>query len=300
MRGFVFNLRRPIWQDQRVRHAVMLAFDFDSLNKELFYDQYQRIRSYFAKSELASIGIPNADERSLLETFRGQIADDIFTKPYELPGNENSVARQRNLREARRLLSDAGWVLTNGRLLDKQSGKPFIFEILVNNPSWLAICQPFIATLKHLGIRATLNAMDDPQFGPRRDRFDFDMIAAHWPASDSPGLEQRAFWGSAAAEQPGSFNWAGIKRPAIDRTIDSLVSSPDRRALVTRVHVLDRLLQWSDLLIPQWYMPTDHVAVWDKFGMPPIVPEQGAQLLTWWIAPEKPTLPAKWEPKGRP
>jgi microcin C transport system substrate-binding protein len=126
------------------------------------------------------------------------------------------------------------------------------------------------------------------------------MIAAHWPASDSPGLEQRAFWGSAAAEQPGSFNWAGIKSPAIDRTIDSLVSSPDRRALVTRVHVLDRLLQWSDLLIPQWYMPTDHVAVWDKFGMPPIVPEQGAQLLTWWIAPEKPTLPAKWEPKGRP
>jgi microcin C transport system substrate-binding protein len=300
MRGFAFNLRRPLWQDQRVRRAIILAFDFEILNKELFFNQYVRTKSYFAKSELAAPETPSDDERPLLESFRGQISDDIFTKPYDLPSNDTPKARQQNLREAARLLRDAGWVLKRGHLVDKQSGKPFTFEILVDNPSWQPICQVFIATLRHMGIRATMTAIDEPLFHQRRDRFDFDMIAAHWPANDSPGSEQRAFWGSAAADQSGSLNWAGIKSPAIDRAIDGLAGSPDRKTLVTRVHVLDRLLLWTDAMIPQWHMPVDHVAVWDKFAMPEIIPEQGAQVLSWWTAPEKPTPSAKGTTKGRP
>lgn len=297
MRGFAFNLRRPLWQDPRVRRALILAFDFDALNKDLFYGQYQRIRSYFAKSELASAAIPTDDERASLEAFRGQIAEDIFTKPYDLPDNRSPAERQRNLREAIHLLVDAGWVLKRGKLVDRQSGKPFVFEILLDNPSWLPICQDFVATLKHMGIQAILHAAEETEFSQRRDRFDFDMIAAHWPTEESPGLEQRALWSSAAADQTGSLNWAGIKTPAIDRTIESLATSPDRTSLVTRVHVLDRLLLWGDYVIPHWYMPDDHVAFWDKFGIPAVTPGQGAQLLAWWIDPGKPSTISK---SGRP
>lgn len=298
MRGFAFNLRRPLWQDPRVRRAIILAFDFESLNKALFYGQYRRLRSYFAKSELASDDSPSDDERALLETFRGQVTEDIFTKPYDLPGNDSLAERQRNLHEAIRLLVEAGWILKHGKLVDRQSGKPFTFEILVDDPSWQAICRNFVTTLKHLGIRATVQAADAPLFAQRRDQFDFDMIAAHWPAEDIPGLEQRSLWGSAVADLPGSLNWAGIKNPAIDRTIESLPASPDRKTLVSRVHVLDRLLLWGDYVIPQWYMPDDHVALWDKFDMPTVIPPQGAQLLTWWIAPDKLQAMAKDATKG--
>ncbi|HXP96717.1 MAG TPA: extracellular solute-binding protein [Telmatospirillum sp.] len=301
MRGFAFNLRRPLWQDQRVRRAVILAFDFEALNKDLFYNQYQRSRSYFAKSELASSGLPSDDERTLLEPLRGQVAEDIFTKAYDLPNNGNPADRHRNLQEALRLLQDAGWVMKHGRLIDKQNGTPFTFQILVDDPSWQPICLTFVSALKHLGIHATIAAPEASQFTQRRDRFDFDMISAHWPASESPGLEQRAFWGSAAAEQPGSLNWTGLKSPAVDRIIDTLATSPDRKTLVSRVHVLDRLLLWSESVIPQWHMPSDHVAVWDKFGMPAVIPDQGAQLLTWWRAPDKAvtSTPQKKSAKGR-
>lgn len=287
MRGFAFNLRRPLWQDARVRRAMILAFDFETVNKELFYGQYRRIRSYFAKSELASSGIPPDDERALLETFRGQLAEDVATKPYDLPGNDTPAERQANLREAGRLLVEAGWIRKRGRLVDGRSGQPFAFEILVDDPSWRPICRRFIATLKHLGIQATLNAAERPQFAQKRARFDFDMIATGWPATETPGAEQRALWGSDAADQPGGLNWPGIRNPAIDRLIDSLAASADRKTLVTRVHVLDRLLLWGDYVIPQWYMPDDHVAVWDKFGMPPVTPPPGAEVLAWWSDPGK-------------
>jgi microcin C transport system substrate-binding protein len=299
MRGFAFNLRHPLWQDRRVRRALILAFDFEMLNKDLFFDQYRRLKSYFAKSELASSGPPAADELALLEPFRGQIADEAFTAPYDLPSNDSAGDLQRNIRDAIHLLTDAGWVLKGGKLVDKQTGKPFAFEILVDNPSWQPICQGYIAALRHLGIQATVHALDEPHFSQRRNQFDFDMIATQWPAEDSPGLDQRALWGTAAAEQPGSFNWIGIKNPAIDQTIETLATSPDRKTLTTRVHVLDRLLLWGDYLIPLWYMPADHVAIWDKFGMPTVTPEQGAQLLAWWIDPRKPAATSKNTTKGR-
>lgn len=286
MRGFAFNLRNPLWQDPKVRRALILAFDFESVNHDLFYGLYHRTGSYFAKSDLAATDVPDGDEKALLEPFRGQVPDDLFSKPYLLPTNADQAQRQRNLDEAARLLADAGWTLRHGKLVDGQ-GKPFAFEILIDSPSWQPICKDFIAALRKLGIQATLRAAEDAEFIQKRDQAAFDMIVARWPATETPGAEQRALWSSAAADQPGSLNWAGIKAPAIDRIIDALAASPDRKTLVVRTHALDRLLLWGDYVIPQWYMPEDHVAVWDKFGMPTLTPDQGAEVMTWWIAPAK-------------
>ncbi|WP_158240489.1 extracellular solute-binding protein [Telmatospirillum siberiense] len=300
MRGFAFNLRNPLWRDPRTRRALILAFDFESLNHDLFYGLYRRAGSYFAKSELAAPELPSDEETLLLEAFRGQVPDELFAKPYSLPDNADHAQRQRNLAEAAHLLSEAGWTMKKGKLVDGQGGKPFVFEILVDDPSWQPICKDFLSALHHLGIQASVHAVEEAEFSRRRAQAEFDMIVARWPASETPGTEQRTLWGSAAADQPDGLNWAGIRSPAIDRTIDALAASPDRQTLVTRTHALDRLLLWGDYVIPQWYMPEDHVAVWDKFGIPAVTPDQGAEVLAWWVAPEKSKPAAKDPVKARP
>lgn len=300
MRAFAFNLRRPLWQDARVRRALILAFDFESLNHDLFYRLYKRTGSYFAKSDLAAPETPDEEETALLAPFRGQIPDDLFSQPYSLPVNADKAQRQGNLQEASRLLSDAGWNLKHGRLVNGRTGQPFAFGILVDNPSWQPICREFIATLKHLGIEARLQVAEPADFARRRAESDFDMTVAQWPATETPGPEQRAFWGSAAAGQSGGMNWAGIHNPAIDKILDALAESPDRKSEVTRVHALDRLLLWGDYVIPQWYLPEDHVAVWNKFGMPQTTPDQGANVLTWWTAQAKTRAASGDLAKARP
>lgn len=286
MQGFVFNLRKPLFQDDRVRQALTYAFDFEWSNKNLFYGQYQRTASFFSNSDLASSGRPSAEELKLLTPLKGQIPDTVFTDDYAPPTTDGSdTGVRQNLRAAAHLLKDAGWDVKDGKLT--RDGQPFVFEILLDEPVWERIVLPFVQNLQRLGIIANVRTVDSAQYAQRLMSFDYDMIVYVWGESESPGNEQREFWGSAAADQPGSANYCGIKNPAVDSLIESLVAAPDREALVTRAHALDRVLLQSHIVIPHWHVGYDRVAYWNRFGIPAVIPRHGLVFDAWWIDPAK-------------
>ncbi|HVI52941.1 MAG TPA: extracellular solute-binding protein [Candidatus Sulfotelmatobacter sp.] len=292
MQGFVFNLRRPQFQDDRVRQALTYAFDFEWSNKNLFYGQYDRTNSFFSNSDLASAGLPSADELKILEPLRGKIPDAVFTQTYQAPATDGSDTGIRpNLRTATQLLKDAGWEVKDGKLV--KDGKPFSFEILLDQPVWERIALPFVQNLQRLGIAATVRTVDSAQYINRLNSFDYDMIVHVWGESESPGNEQREFWSSATADQPGSANMAGIKSAAVDNLIETLVAAPDREALVARTRALDRVLLQTHIVIPHWHIGYDRVAYWDKFGIPDVVPRRGVVFDAWWIDPAKAAALAK-------
>jgi len=288
MQAFAYNLRRPLFQDPKVRQALAYAFDFEWSNKNLFYGQYERTKSFFSNSDLASSGLPGPEELKLLEPLKDKLPPEVFTKDYQPPTTDASDGSIRqNLRTAAQLLRDAGWEVKDGKLVNGKTGQPFAFEILIDQPAWERIVLPFVENLKRLGVQASLRSVDVAQYKNRIDNFDYDMIVNVWGESESPGNEQREFWGSEGADQPGSANLAGIKNPAIDALIDKLVSAPDREALVIRAHALDRALLWNHYVIPHWHLTYDRVAYWDKFGIPAVIPRQGVQMDAWWIDPAK-------------
>ncbi|MEA4837525.1 MAG: extracellular solute-binding protein [Rhodospirillaceae bacterium] len=282
MQGYVYNLRRPIWQDARVRRALAYAFDFEWTNKNLFHGQYTRTKSYFSNSDLASSGLPSAGELKFLEPLRGAIPDEVFTTVYDVPRTDGPDGVRGNLRIAAKLLEEAGYVIKDGVLVDGATGKPFTFEILLDQPIWERVSLPFVNNLKRLGITATVRTVDSAQYEERMKTYDYDMLVAVWGQSETPGNEQRSYWGSEAADLPGGRNLIGIKDKAVDSLIDSLVAAPDRQSLVDRTRALDRVLLWNHYVIPHWHMIVDRVAYWDKFGMPDTVPSQGVQFNSWW------------------
>jgi microcin C transport system substrate-binding protein len=283
MQGFVMNLRRPLFADRRVREALDLAFDFEWANKTLFYGQYKRTQSYFENSELASHGLPSADELAVLEPLRDKLPPEVFDREYVSPKTDGSGDNRENLRKAAELLQQAGWTAQNGKLV--KDGKPFAFEFLVNSPLYERIALPYAKTLEKLGITATVRTVDASQYRRRTDSFDYDMILNSFGESDSPGNEQREYWGSEAAGREGSRNAIGLKDPAIDALVDLLIASPDRQTLVTRTRALDRALLWGRYVVPNWFIGADRIAYWNKFGRPDVIPKNGvlAQLDAWWI-----------------
>ncbi len=287
MQGFVFNLRRPQFQDVRVRQALGLAFDFQWTNRNLFYDQYVRTKSYFDNSELAARGLPSSGELAVLAPLRDQLPKAVFDQVYAPPRAGDTGKLRNNLREALGLLQQAGWVFKDRRLVHGKTGRPFSFEILLNRPTWERIVLPFVRNLERLGIRVTVRVVDSAQYEHRTRHYDYDMIVAIWGQSLSPGNEQRNFWGSKAAKLPGSRNLAGIENPAIDVLIDALIASPDRQTLVARTRALDRVLLWNHYVIPHWHYPCQRIAYWNKFGRPKVIPLQGAVLDAWWWDEQK-------------
>jgi microcin C transport system substrate-binding protein len=281
MQCFAMNLRRPLFQDRRVREALSLAFDFEWSNKTLFYGQYKRTRSYYENSDLASSGLPGADELAVLEPFRGKIPDEVFTREYQPPVTDGSGDNRTNLRRAAELLQAAGWKVENGKLV--KDGKPFAFEILLVMPAFERVVLPYAKSLERLGIQASVRTVDSSQYRQRTDNFDFDMIVAGFGESDSPGNEQRDYWTSEAANRPGSSNVLGLADPAVDALVSELIASPDRKALVARTRALDRVLLWGEYAVPNWYIDSDRLAYWNKFGMPEVVPKNGFQLDAWWF-----------------
>ncbi len=285
VQGYVFNTRKDIFKDVKVREALSYAFDFDWTNKAMFFGHYNRTRSYFDNSEMASTGLPSPAEIKLLAPFKTSIPQQVFTKEYHPPASDGSGYIRENLTKALDLLNEAGWILDAKGILRNEQGEPFVFEILLNAESsaaWERISIPFSHNLAKIGITANIRKIDAIQYQNRLNGFDYDMISLIWGQSLSPGSEQRYFWGSAAADQQGSRNYAGIKNSAVDALIEKVISASSYKELTSATKALDRVLQWNFYIIPHWYLGKNRLAYWDKFGMPDIVPMQGVNIYTWW------------------
>ncbi len=287
MQGFVFNTRRSIFEDPRVRRALAYAFDFEWTNKTLFYGAYTRTESYFANTELAARGLPGPKELELLEPFRDRLPPEVFTEEYRAPRTDGSGNIRKNLRIALRMLREAGWEVQDGVLTNRETGEAMRFEILLVSPAFERIAGPFVRNLERLGIEARIRTVDTSQYQNRLDDFDFDMIVTVWGQSLSPGNEQRNYWSCEAAETPGSRNYAGICDPAVDYLIDKIIQAPTREDLVVATRALDRVLLWGHYVIPHWHTRVIRVAYWDKFGRPSITPRYGLDLFAWWVDPAK-------------
>lgn len=289
MQGFVYNMRRPIFEDRLVRRALAFAFDFEWSNKTLFYGQYTRTRSFFDNSELEAEGLPQGEERQILARYRRQLPEEVFTQEYNPPATDGSGNNREQLREALTLLRQAGWDIDpeTRKLINQETGQVMSFEILLVSPLFERVVLPFTKNLARLGIDVSVRTVDTAQYIDRLNNYDFDMIIFTWGQSLSPGNEQRNFWSSSAAERPGSRNFAGVKDPVVDRLIELVISAPTREALVQRTRALDRVLQWKHIVIPQWHIPYDRVVYWNKFGRPSVVPDSGYSFMTWWIDPTR-------------
>ena len=285
MQGFAYNLRRPLFQDARVREALAYAFDFEWSNKNLFYGAYTRTRSYFDNSELAATGVPQGEELKILEKYRGQIPDRVFTTEYDPPKYDGSGNIRDGLRTALKLLKDGGWTFKGEKLVNDETGQPFEFEVLLDNPQFERIVLPFAKNLERMGITARVRTVDTAQYQKRMDTFDYDMAVTVFPESLSPGNEQRDYWGSNAADEEGSRNLLGVKNKVVDELVEELVHAPDRPSLIARTHALDRVLQYGYYMIPNYHIAKFRVAMWDKFRRPAITPKYAVGLDTWWIDP---------------
>lgn len=283
MQAFFYNTRRAVFSDRRVREALAYAFDFEWTNRNLFFGQYERTESFFANSELASRGLPEGRELAILERFRGRVPDEVFTTSYRAPTTDGSGWPRANLRKAFALLEEAGWVVRDLQLVNAESGRQMRFEILLVQKSIERIVLPFARNLQRLGIDVRVRLVDSSQYINRLRKFDFDMILFNVGQSESPGNEQRSYWGSAAADSPSARNVAGIKDPVVDELIDLVILAPDRESLVARTRALDRVLLAGHYVIPNWHAATDRILYWDKFSRPEVTPDRGTSTDFWWF-----------------
>ena len=291
MQAFIYNMRNPLFADWRVRRALAYAFDFEWTNRNLFFGQYRRTRSFFDNSELASRpGRPRGAVQALLQELKrrypGAVPDRVFTTPYTLPVYKDSNIRP-GLREAFRLLKEAGWLVRDFRLVNARTGLPFRFTILLRSPAFERIVLPVRRNLKRLGIDMRIRLVDFSQYINRVRKFDFDVVVLGWGQSLSPGNEQRGFWTTAAAKRSASSNWSGLQNRAVDDLVEQLIAAPDRKQLVLRTRALDRLLLSLHLGIPNWHTPYERIVFWDKFGYPDKPTISGTDIMTWWFDPAK-------------
>jgi microcin C transport system substrate-binding protein len=284
MQAFALNIRREKFADARVRRALNFAFDFEEMNKQIFFGQYKRISSYFDGTELASSGLPQGKELEILETVRAAVPSEVFTTAYSNPVGGSAEAVRNNLREALKLLKAAGYEVRDHKLVDSKSGTPFAIELLVEDPSMERVMLFFKPSLERLGITVSVRTIDATQYENRLRSWDFDVVVASWPESLSPGNEQREFWGSHAADVAGSRNVIGIKNPAIDKLIERVIFTRDRADLVAATKALDRVLLWNHYVVPQWNYPKVRTARWDRFGRPAELPKYGQSGFPaiWW------------------
>jgi microcin C transport system substrate-binding protein len=285
MQGFAFNLRRPQFQDRRVRQAFNLAFDFEWANKAMFFEQYHRSSSYFGNSELACRGLPEGVELAILDEVRSALPKEVFAAEYRNPVNATPADFRRHMGDAARLLTAAGFVVRDGVRVNAE-GVRLEAEMLLVQPAFERLVLAYKAELAKLGIALTVRVVDSSQYRRRISSFDFDMIVTGFPQSHSPGNEQREFWGSIAAAQEGSRNLLGIRDPAIDKIVERLIFARDRADLVAATRALDRVLLWGHYVVPHFHSPVDRIAYWDKFGRPAVIPRfagpQDAFLRVWW------------------
>jgi microcin C transport system substrate-binding protein len=289
MQAFVFNTRRDKFKDARVRRAFNHAFDFEEMNRQIFFGQYTRIASYFEGTELASSGLPQGQELAILESVRDKVPPEVFTEVYKNPVGGSPEAVRNNLREAIRMLKEAGYEIRNQKLVNAKSGELFTIEFLVSDPNSERFVLFYKPSLERLGVTVTVRTVDEAQFVNRERNWDFDVVTSVWGESLSPGNEQRAYWGSQAADQPGSRNLIGIKNAGIDALIERVIFAKDRAELVAATKALDRVLLWNHYVVPQWTYRKQRSARWDRFGRPDKMPEYAASAFPtiWWYDAER-------------
>ncbi len=287
MQAFAFNIRHAKFQDPRVRLAFNYAFNFEEMNKQIFFGQYQRIASYFQGTELAATGLPTGKELELLETVRDKVPPELFKEAYSNPVNANPGQVRSNLREALRLFKAAGYEIRDQQLVNTKSGDPYTVEFLAEDPNFERVFLFYKPSLERLGIAVSVRTVDEAQYENRLRSWDFDIVTASWPESLSPGNEQRGYWGSQAADQPGSDNLIGIKNPAVDAMIEKVIFAKNRPDLEAATKALDRVLLWNHYVVPQWAYFKVRSARWDRFSRPDPMPKYGMDAfptLWWWDA----------------
>jgi microcin C transport system substrate-binding protein len=285
--GFFPNMRRAKLADVRVRQALNLAFDFEWTNKNIFYGLYTRTESFFENSDLKASGRPSAAELALLEPFRGQLPEEVFGEAYTPPVSDGSGQDRRLLREAGRLLSEAGWQVKDGKRVNA-SGEVLELEFLVTDPTSERILAAYVKNLQAIGIQTSVRRIDPAQYERRIKSFDFDVVMTRYALRLTPGVELRAFWGSEAAKTEGSYNLGGINNPVVDALIGKVTEANSREELKSATHALDRVLRAGHYWVPQWYRPYHYVATWDKFGRPAVKPRYERGIIhTWWFDTER-------------
>ena len=290
MQGFFINTRKEIFKDRIVRKALNYAFDFEWTNKILFFNQYNRTGSFFSNSDLASFNLPSERELELLNSFKNQLPDEIFNTVYKNPTNDGSGDIRKNLLISDKLLYDAGWIVKDGKRINKETGIPLKFTILLVSPEFERIALPYARNLKKLGIEAKVRTVDSAQYERRLESFSFDMTVISLGQSLSPGNEQRDFWHSDSAKINGSRNYAGVNNPAVDFLINKIIAAKNRENLITATRALDRILLHNYFVVPHWHIQNFRIAYWEKFSRPKINPKYDLGLDTWWYDTKKAKL----------
>ncbi|MGF6421844.1 microcin C transport system substrate-binding protein [Lelliottia sp. 489] len=292
-RWLAFNIQRPVFADRRVRQAITLAFDFEWMNKALFYGAYSRTNSYFQNTEYAARQYPDAAELTLLAPLKAEVPPEVFTSIFEPPTSKGDGYDRDNLLKASKLLDDAGWVLKNQKRVNTQTGKPLSFELLLSsagNNQWVL---PFQHNLERLGVTVEIRQVDNAQITNRMRNRDYDMMPRVWQAQPWPNTNLRISWASEYINS--TYNAPGVKSPVIDNLINQIIAAQgDKTKLVPLGRALDRVLTWNYYMLPMWFMGEDRLAYWDKFSQPSIRPIYSLGLDNWWYDVNKAAkLPAE-------
>ena len=288
MSALVFNTRRPLFADVRVREAIGILFDFEWINHNFFHDLYRRTASYFEGSELSARGRPaDARERELLKAYPEAVRPDVLAGSYAPPATDGSGRDRASLKRALALLAAAGFELSSSELRERSSGRPFAFDILVTTKDQERLALTFASNLKRAGITARVRTVDAVQYEQRRQTYDFDMIQNEWQQSLSPGNEQSFYWGSAAADANGTRNYMGVKSAAIDALIAAMLEARSREDFVSAVRALDRVLMSGFYVVPLFHLPATLVAHWARIEHPATTSLSGYLPETWWRMPAR-------------
>ena len=286
--GFWFNLRRPHYQDRRVREAISLMFNFEWSNETLFYGLYERTDSFWEGSNMQAAGMAEGEELALLEAYRADLPETVFAEPaYSPPVSTTRKTDRGHVREANRLLEEAGWIIGDDGLRRNAAGDVLTLKFIDDGPAFERIILPYVENLRVIGVDASFELIDAAEFQERRENFDYDIITTRFVLPLSPSVELRNLFGSKSADAPGSFNVSGVSDPVVDGLIEQVIAAEDRETLNTRVKALDRVLRDKIIWVPNWFKGTHWIAYWDVFGRPETKPPYDRGIDFWWWEQEK-------------
>jgi microcin C transport system substrate-binding protein len=299
--GLIFNLRRPIFSDLRVRKALTLLFNFPWINKHLYYGLYDRNTSYYPNSDYEATGLPSQAEKGILEPFKDQLPLEVLSQSFTSPEPQNEQDNRALQTQAQELLKEAGYEIKGTVMVNTKTGKPMIFDAFIYDKALEKVFLNFALSLERIGVKLRTRSLDTAAYQLRVNNLDFDMIYSGIPQSPSLGNEQRDFFGSERTNTPGTRNLFGIKNPVVDQLIEQLINSKDYRSLVNNAKALDRVLLWNYYMIPGWHSGTTRVAYWDRFSRPEILPKYHAlEITSWWFDKEKDRKLAQASQKEKP